>query len=82
MILFPPGLVLEVDKEIKIEGLYVLTLKVKEKEGKCCSNVEVADNNTIFGGGLVFKDSELEMKNKTYFCTKIDEKKLEFKLKN
>jgi hypothetical protein len=75
-------LVLTIEEEMKIEDLYVLAHKVTDRPEKgLTSNVDVADEEVVFGGGLVFKGAELEIKEKIYVCTSINEKEISFKLK-
>lgn len=77
-----PDLILKIEEEMKIEDVYVLAHEAKEKPEKgLTSNVDVADEEVVFGGGLVYKGAELEIKEKVYVCTSIDEKELQFKLK-
>ncbi|BDS14259.1 hypothetical protein [Aureispira anguillae] len=77
-----PDLVLNVGEEVKIEEVYVLANKVKEQAEKgLSSNVDIADDEVILGGGLMYKGAELELNDKIYICTKVDQKMLEFKLK-
>ena len=67
---------------MKIEDVFVLAHEVTERPEKgLTSNVDVADEEVVFGGGLVFKGAELEVKEKVYICTSINEKEINFKLK-
>ncbi|NOQ75383.1 MAG: hypothetical protein GQ574_25455 [Crocinitomix sp.] len=75
-----PDLTLVVGEELKLNGVYLEANKVFESDNGLASNIDISNEEVVFGGGLIYKGENLEVLEEVYKCTAIDEKTLEFKL--